>query len=89
MPNNKSPGNDGLTKEFYEVFWEDLKTPLISSFKSAFDKGELSSSQKQAVIKLIEKKDKDKRLIQNLWRMENAKFVSGKKNYYFQNFSNI
>ena len=67
MPNNKSPGNDGLTKEFYEVFWEDLKTPLISSFKSAFDKDELNNSQKQAVIKLIEKKDKDKRLIQN-WR---------------------
>ena len=67
MPNNKSPGNDGLTKEFYEVFWDDLKTPLISSFKSAFVKGELSNSQKQAVIKLIEKKDKDKRLIQN-WR---------------------
>ena len=34
MPNNKSPGNDSLTKEFYEIFWEDLKTPLISSFKS-------------------------------------------------------
>ena len=62
MPNNKSPGNDGLTKEFYEVFWEDLKTPLISSFKSAFDKGELSSSQKQAVIKLIEKNIKIKDL---------------------------
>ena len=67
MPNNKSPGNDGLTKEFYEVFWDDLKTPLVSSFKSAFVKGELSNFQKQAVIKLIEKKDKDKRLIQN-WR---------------------
>ena len=67
MPNNKSPGNDGLTKKFYEVFWDDLKTPLISSFESAFVKGELSNSQKQAVIKLIEKKDKDKRLIQN-WR---------------------
>ena len=67
MPNNKSPGNDGLTKEFYEVFWEDLKSPLISSFKSTFDKGELSNSQKQVVIKLRERKDKDKRLIQN-WR---------------------
>ena len=62
MPNNKSPGNDGLTKEFYEVFWEDLKTPLTSSFKSAFDKGGLSSSQKQAVIKLLEKKIKTKDL---------------------------
>ena len=45
MPNNKWPGNDGLTKEFYKVFWENLKTSLISSFKSAFDKGELSNSQ--------------------------------------------
>ena len=65
MPNNKSPGYDGLTKEFYEIFREDLKTPLISSFKSPFDKSELSNSEKEAVMKLIEKKDKDKRLIQN------------------------
>ena len=67
MLNNRSPGNDGLTKEFYGVFREDLKTPLISSFKSVFDKGELSNSQEKAVIKLIENRDKDKRFIQN-WR---------------------
>ena len=45
MSNNKWPGNDGLTKEFYKVFWENLKTSLMSSFKSVFDKGELSNSQ--------------------------------------------
>ena len=67
MPNNKSPGNDGLTKEFYETFWEELKTPLISSFECTFIKDELSSSRKQAVIKLIEKLDRDKRFIKN-WR---------------------
>ena len=67
--NNKSPYEKsssckriGLTKEFYEVFWEDLKTPLISRFKSAFDKIELSNSQKQAVLKLIEKRIKIKDL---------------------------
>ena len=65
MPNNTSSGNEGLTKEFYEISLEDLKTSLISSFKSAFDKGELRISQKPVVIKLIEKKYKDKRLIQN------------------------
>ena len=37
-------------KEFYDVFREDPKTPLTSSFKSAFDKGGLSNSQKQVVI---------------------------------------
>ena len=31
MLNNKSPGNDGLTNELYEIFWEDRKTPLMSS----------------------------------------------------------
>ena len=50
MPNNKSSGNDGLTKEFYETFWEDLKKPLCTSITKAFHRGELSHSQKQAVI---------------------------------------
>ena len=56
MPNEKSPGNDGLTKEFYETFWDDIKRPLTLSFQQALKNGELSTSQKQAVIKLIEKK---------------------------------
>ena len=25
MQNNKSPRNDGLTKEFYEGFWDEIK----------------------------------------------------------------
>ena len=65
MPNNKSPGNEGITKELYEAFWNDLKTPLLLSVNKAFKVGELSTSQKQAVIRLVEKKDKDKRLIKN------------------------
>ena len=25
MPNNKSSGNDGLTKEFFKTFWSEVK----------------------------------------------------------------
>ena len=67
MDNNKSPGNDGLSKEFYETFWNDIKIPFMNSIKAGKVKKKLSVSQRQAVIKLIEKKDKDKRFIEN-WR---------------------
>ena len=56
MQNNKSPGNDGLTKEFYEGFWDEINGLLIASATEAKQRGELSISQRQAIIKLIEKK---------------------------------
>ena len=62
---DKSPGNDGIAKEFYEFFWEDIKNSLSDSIGKSFISGKLSTSQKQAVMKLIEKKDRDKRLIKN------------------------
>ena len=67
MSNGKSPGNDGLTKEFYVCFWEDLDSLLVDTLNYAFQYSELSTSQRQAVITLIEKKGRDKRLIKN-WR---------------------
>ena len=64
---NKTPGNDGLTAEFYLAFWPILGKHLVASFNYSHDHGELSNSQKQAVITLLEKKGKDKRFIKN-WR---------------------
>ena len=55
------------SQKFYETFWKEIKTPFSNSIWKSFLTEELSSSQRQAVIKLIEKKDKDKRLIKN-WR---------------------
>ena len=67
MDNDKSPGNDSITKEFYIKFWDAIKEPVCATIQQSFITGELSTSQKQAIIKLIEKKDRDKRFIKN-WR---------------------
>ena len=56
MENNKSPGNDGLSKELYECFWNEIKNPFLASTHKAFRNQELSSSQKQAVMKMLAKK---------------------------------
>ena len=65
--NDKTPGNDGLTVEFYKIFWSEIGTFLVDSLNYAYFHGKLSNLQKQAVITLIEKKDKDKRWIKD-WR---------------------
>ena len=67
MENDKSPQNDGLTKQFYVTFWDDNKATFISSLKQSKERKEYSISQRQAIIKLTEKKDRDKRYIKN-WR---------------------
>ena len=56
-----------LQKNFSNNFWGKLGPFLVSTLNHSFEKGELSTSQKQAFITLIEKKDKDKRFIKN-WR---------------------
>ena len=64
---NKSPGNDGLTAEFYKCFWTRLGEQLVECLNFSHIHGRLSNSQRQAIIKLIEKKEKDRRDIPN-WR---------------------
>ena len=63
MENNKSPGNDELTKEFYITFWNEVKIPLLLAKEKAYLLIQLSASQTQAIIKLIEKKGCDKTYI--------------------------
>ena len=65
--NNKSPGNDGIPIEFYRRFWPLISEPFIQCTNECFEKGEMSRSQKQAVITLIEKKGKDRTFLEN-WR---------------------
>jgi len=65
--NGKCPGNDGLSAEFYLKFWDDIKACLVECMKENISLGEMSSSQKQSVISLLEKEGKDKMYLKN-WR---------------------
>ena len=60
---NKSPGNDGLTVEFYRVLAGLLGQLLVDIFNYSFDHGELSNSQKEAIITLIKERQRQKGLI--------------------------
>ena len=67
MQANKTLGNDDLSKEFYLAFFDILCPNLLKCLNYAFEVGELSTAQRQAVITLIEKTGRDKRYIKN-WR---------------------
>ena len=65
--NNKTPGNDGIPIEFYMIFWPVISDSFMDCINESFEKGEMSSSQKRAIITLIEKKEKDRSFLEN-WR---------------------
>ena len=67
MKEGKSPGNDGLTTTFYRAFWSEISDLVMGSLKEGWEKGKFSDSQRQSVIRMIEKKGKSKEKI-NGWR---------------------
>ena len=48
MKLNKSPGNDGLTVEFYRKFWPVIGQVVVEALNEAFQHGELSASFSKA-----------------------------------------
>ena len=63
MKLNKSPGSD---VEFYKIFYDEIKTLLTEAINSAYQTGELSTTQKRGILKLLYKKG-DKTSLNN-WR---------------------
>ena len=67
MENKKSPVYDGLMKEFYCTFWNKIKNTFINSLRESKCLKALSTSRRQAIIRLIEKPNEGKQFISN-WR---------------------
>ena len=66
LANEKSPGCDGLTAEFYKTFCNVNGNDLVEVINNGFQKGELSITMRRAVIVLIPKGG-EKKLLKN-WR---------------------
>jgi exonuclease III len=67
MKNSKSPGSDGITTEFYKLFWNNIKTHFTRSVNFSYQTKQLTELQSQGLITLLPKPEKDLTLLSN-WR---------------------
>ena len=67
MKNNKSPGLDGFTVEFFKFFRIDIGYHILKSLNYGYRTGSLSVTQKQGVITWIPKPNKSRISLKN-WR---------------------
>ena len=65
--NGKTPGNDGIPVEFYRNLWDILADQLVDVFNYSFQLEEMTTSQRQAIITLIDMKGRDRSYLEN-WR---------------------
>ncbi|CAM2112133.1 unnamed protein product [Caretta caretta] len=56
MPTNKSPGMEGLTVEFYRVFWDVLGPDLVTVWAESLKSRVLPFSCRLAMLALLQKK---------------------------------
>ena len=67
MAKQKSPGSDGLSCEFYVVFWSRIGKLVWQAMQVSHKRGRLYKSARRGIISLIPKKDKNPMDIQG-WR---------------------
>ena len=58
MKNNKSPGLDGFTVEFFKFFWVEFGAFILRSINYGYRNGSLSVTQKQGLITCLPKPNK-------------------------------
>ena len=65
LARGKTPGNDGLTMDFYIIMWKQVGKPLWEAVLESHKEGKLYLSARRGVISLIPKKNRDPLYIKN------------------------
>ena len=65
MENNKAPGSDGLTKEFFQAFSKELIPIIKDIFTTIYDQESLCQSQRLSYISLLCKNNNEPQFCKN------------------------
>ena len=67
MQNDKSPGLDGFTSEFFKFFWSKLKYFVLRCINHSYRTGKLPQTLRTCVITCLPKQNKSREYLKN-WR---------------------
>ena len=65
MKNNRSPGSDGFSADFFKVFLGKLGHLIIRAINYGYEKGELSITQREGIVICISKENKARNNLKN------------------------
>ena len=65
MANNRRPGSDGFSADFFKMFWKNLGPFVIRSINYGYINGQLSITQRQGIITCIPKENKPRKFMKN------------------------
>ncbi len=70
MKNNKSPGSDGFSADFFKIFWKDLGYFVLRSINYGYRPWSSSTTQTEGIITCFPKGEK------NRFQMKNYRPIS-------------
>ena len=65
LKSGKVPGHDGITIEFFRIFWKVLAPYLVEMYQFSYEMGLLPESVRKGLISLLPKRNKNTKYVKN------------------------